>query len=49
MDGTIRYGLSCTSSESREPANLQIALANKNWKGSMDDEYKALVDKKHGI
>jgi histone deacetylase 1/2 len=42
-DGTIRYGLSCSTNE---PENLQVALANKNWKAAMDDEYKALVDSK---
>jgi histone deacetylase 1/2 len=42
-DGTLRYGLSCITSE---PENLQVALANKNWKQAMDDEYKALIDNK---
>jgi histone deacetylase 1/2 len=42
-DGTVRYGLSCSTNE---PESLQIALANKNWKAAMDDEYKALVDNK---
>jgi histone deacetylase 1/2 len=42
-DGTVRYGLSCIS---EEPATLQIALADKNWKNAMDDEYHALVDNK---
>jgi histone deacetylase 1/2 len=42
-DGTVRYGLSCSTNE---PENLQVALTNKNWKEAMDDEYKALVDNK---
>jgi histone deacetylase 1/2 len=43
-DGTVRYGLSCSSNE---PENLQIALENIHWKHAMDDEYKALVDNKN--
>jgi histone deacetylase 1/2 len=43
IDGTVRYGLSCSTSE---PKNLQIALSDKNWKEAMNDEYKALVDNK---
>jgi hypothetical protein len=42
-DGTVQYGLSCSTNE---PENLQVALANKNWKAAMYDEYKALVDNK---
>jgi hypothetical protein len=42
-DGTVRSGLSCSTNE---PESLQVALANKNWKADMDDEYKALVDNK---
>jgi histone deacetylase 1/2 len=42
-DGTVRYGLSCST---EEPKTLEIALANKRWKEAMDDEYKALVDNK---
>jgi hypothetical protein len=42
-DGTVRYGLSCST---EEPASLEIALANKKWKEAMNDEYKALIDNK---
>jgi hypothetical protein len=42
-DGTVRHGLSCST---KEPASLEIALANKKWKESMNDEYKALIDNK---
>ena len=42
-DGTVRYGLSCTSNE---PENLQVALANPDWKIAMDEEYRALVENK---
>jgi hypothetical protein len=42
-DGTVRYGLSFSTNKTK---NLQVALANKNWKAAMDDEYKALVDNK---
>jgi histone deacetylase 1/2 len=43
-DGTIRYGLSCSTSE--EPESLQVALNNKDWKNAMDEEYKAIIDNK---
>jgi hypothetical protein len=42
-DGTVRYGLSCTSDE---PANLQVSLKKSNWKEAMDDEYKTLIENK---
>ena len=29
-----------------EPENLQVALADANWKNAMDDEYKALIANK---
>jgi histone deacetylase 1/2 len=38
--GTVRYGLPVSSGE---PENLQMDLANKNWKSAMDDEYRALT------
>jgi hypothetical protein len=37
------YGLSVSFSEHE---NLQMALANKNWKDTMDDEYRALMENK---
>ena len=42
-DCTVRYGLSVSTNE---PASLQLALANKNWKHAMDDEYLALMKTK---
>jgi hypothetical protein len=42
-DGTVRYGLSCSTNESQ---TLQLALADKKWKKAMDDKYKALLDNK---
>jgi histone deacetylase 1/2 len=42
-DGTVRYGLSCSTNE---PATLQLALENSNWKKAMDDEYRALIENK---
>jgi histone deacetylase 1/2 len=39
-DGTIRWLLTATTDE---PANLQSALADPNWKGAMDEEYDALM------
>jgi histone deacetylase 1/2 len=42
-DGTVRYGLSCSTNE---PATLQLALENSNWKRAMDDEYRALIENK---
>ena len=42
-DETVRYNLSVVSNE---PANLQIALEDLNWKNAMNDEYNALVKNK---
>lgn len=42
-DGTIRYGFLATT---EEPTNLSDALANKDWKQAMDEEYSALVKNK---
>ena len=39
LDGTVRYGLSCSA----EPSSVSDALANKHWKSAMDDEYFALL------
>ncbi|XP_014660832.1 uncharacterized protein LOC106804378 [Setaria italica] len=42
-DSTIRYDLSTISAE---PHNLDEAMGDVNWKGAMDVEYMALVNKK---
>ncbi|XP_071680282.1 uncharacterized protein [Lolium perenne] len=42
-DGTVRYGLSCSTNE---PETLQLALADKKWREAMNDEYKALIENK---
>jgi hypothetical protein len=42
-DGTIRYCLSCSTTE---PATLQIASADSNWKNAMDYENRALMENK---
>jgi hypothetical protein len=52
-DGTIRW---CLTASNDEPANLQAALADENWKEAMDEEYSALqknetwhlIPEKHG-
>jgi hypothetical protein len=38
-DGTIKYGMTVVA----EPTSVQRALADKNWKQSMDVEYEALT------
>jgi histone deacetylase 1/2 len=42
-DGTVRWLLTCTTDE---PANLQSALADPNWRGAMDEEFDALMNNK---
>jgi histone deacetylase 1/2 len=39
-DGTVRWLLTAATDE---PANLQSALADPNWKEAMDEEYDALI------
>lgn len=40
IDGTIPYGLSVVTSV--EPASLQVALVDQNWKNAMESEISAL-------
>jgi histone deacetylase 1/2 len=42
-DGIVRWLLTCTADE---PANLQSALADPNWRGAMDEEFDALMKNK---
>jgi histone deacetylase 1/2 len=42
-DGTIRW---CLSAVTDEPASLQFALEDQNWKGAMDEEFDALMQNK---
>jgi hypothetical protein len=39
-----RYGFTVSTSASPLPANTRAALADANWRATMADEYKALVD-----
>jgi hypothetical protein len=39
-----RYGFTAVTSASPLPANTRAALADANWRVTMADEYKALVD-----
>jgi hypothetical protein len=40
-DGTVRW---CLSTSTEEPASLDDALTNTNWKEAMDVEYDALME-----
>jgi histone deacetylase 1/2 len=42
-DSTIHW---CLSAITDEPANLQCALENQNWKGAMNEEFDALMQNK---
>jgi histone deacetylase 1/2 len=42
-DGTVRYGCLAVT---QEPANLDEALCNKDWKQAIDLEYQALIKNK---
>jgi hypothetical protein len=43
-NGTIRYG--CLASTDSEPRSISEALANEQWKSTMDSEFHALLRNK---
>jgi hypothetical protein len=45
-DATVRYVCLTTSGE---PENTYEALSNSKWQEAMDEQYSALMKKKHGI